>query len=495
MNQLSLNDKLNALAGQLGSLLPEGALVLLLLALLVINAIRRGRPGTIYGYLAGAGLLTTFILQILQPTGSDTGIFANLLVHDSHAAFVRLLSPLAGLLTVGWSMAHSGAVFRQKVEYYALLIGLVLGAMVLSAATHLLSIYLALELLSLSAYLATHLREDKAGAESSFKYLVFGAINSAFLLYSLSWVYGLTGTLHLLAPEFWEALAAQPLAAQVVLAVGVTLGVAFKISAAPGHLWAPDVYETAPLPMVAFFSVVPKVAAATLLLRLGLNLSSASFLQPYFFTLWPLLISATLLVGNLAALSQRRAMRLMAYSSIAHSGFLLLAALPIALSNADPFRLYAVVYLVMNFSTFGLIQYAQGQTGTDDIRGWKGLGLHLPTLGVMMLVAMISLVGLPPTAGFMAKLLALAGSYAVYEQTGGIWVAIAALIGLFSTVLSLFYYLRIPFFLFFKKNENFVTKSPSITYLLVTVGLLTLGLVIGFFRSDLVLAAVNTLLS
>ncbi|HAA14291.1 MAG TPA: NADH-quinone oxidoreductase subunit N, partial [Cytophagales bacterium] len=348
---------------------------------------------------------------------------------------------------------------------------------------------------SLSGYLATHLKEDKRSAESSMKYLLFGAVSSGVLLYSLSWVYGVTGTLNPLSPTFWSQLNGLPLLAQIVLGLGVTFAIAFKISAAPAHLWAPDVYETAPLPLVAFFSVVPKIAAATLLLRLGLVVSpeTAPGLNSYWGTLWPAIIVATLLVGNLAALLQGKAMRLMTYSSIAHSGFLLLAALAAPWASVDAFRIYGLVYLIMNFAAFGLIQQLHQHTGTDRISQWKGWGQQLPYPAILLLVVMIALVGLPPTAGFIAKLITLSAVFDVYSHTESVWMAWAGGIGLFSTVVALFYYLKIPYFLFFKKNEIFATNHSRISYREVLVSVLTLLLLIGFFRSDLMLEALNRL--
>jgi len=496
MMEATLTDRLSSISEQLPYLIPEGMAAATLLLVVLCNVVLKGKDHTVYGWVTMLGtLLSLGYLAFFSQTSDSPELFFGLMQADDHSQYVRVIALVGTVIATVWSFSASAEKFRLKGEYYVLLLGLLLGAMFLGASTHLLMVYLALETLSLSGYLATHLREDKRSAESSMKYLLFGAVSSGVLLYSLSWVYGITGTLSPLSYEFWNQLSALPLLAQMVLGVGVTFAIAFKISAAPAHLWAPDVYETAPLPLVAFFSVVPKVAAATLLIRLGAWVTPASIssLDQYWGTLWPLIIMATLLIGNLAALLQGKAMRLMAYSSIAHSGFLLLAALAAPWVSTEAFRLYGLVYLLMNFAAFGLIQQLHLHTGTDRISEWKGWGQQLTFPAIMLLIVMIALVGLPPTAGFIAKLITLSAVFDVYSQTGSIWMAWAGGIGLFSTVVALFYYLKIPFFLFFKKNEIFATNRTKFSYREVLVSVLTLLLLIGFFRSDLMLEALNHL--
>ena len=485
MSEQPLAKQLDSLTEQLLYLLPEGLLVLTLVVVLLLNIVRRGRATRAYGWLTLGGTLLAMAGLFILPGDHQLQAFGRLFLVDEHSNFVRGMALLGLFLAVLLSLQIRRRNYGRQAEHYGLLLGLTLGAMFLGSSTHLLMVYLSLETLSLSAYLATHLRGDRGSAESSFKYLLFGALSSAMLLYSLSWVYGVTGTLYPLEPGFWEALNSLPLAGQVVLALGVTFGIAFKISAAPAHLWAPDVYETAPLPTVALFSVVPKIAAATLLLRIGLTLGGETS-SPYWEVVWPILISATLLVGNLGAIRQAKAMRLMAYSSIAHSGFLLLAVLAINSAGAVPFRTYSLVYLLMNFAAFGLIKRLIFHTGTDEMSQWKGWGKFLPAIGIFLVVVMVALVGLPPTAGFFAKLITLSAIFAMAESAHH-WVGIAGLIGLFSTVVALFYYLKIPYFLFFQKSESFAIKSQAITYREMLVGLLTILLLIGFFQSDLLL--------
>lgn len=386
-------------------------------------------------------------------------------------------------------------------EYYVMLLGVALGASLMVSTTHLLTIYLAIELVSLSSYVLANFNFDRNSAEASVKYVLYGSAASGLMLYGMSLLYGLTGTLLITDASFAQGLnVAPPLLSSI--AIGLTLcGFLFKISAVPFHIWAPDVYEGVPTPVAALFSVVPKIAGIGLLLRVAPTLFSAA---PAFPGEWLLGVIAmiTMIAGNVAALHQTNAKRMLAYSSIAHSGFLLVGVLVVNSWGTYSVLFYASVYLCVNLAAFWLIKQFRAYTGTYRIADYRGLGLRLPTLGVAMLVVMIALTGLPPTAGFTAKLLVFTSLWDYYQQTSGSQLLYVLVVGLFNTVISLFYYLKIPYYLFFKSisetNESqILSASKNSSQFLGKFGtiFLIIPLLILFFKADWLLAIINRIIS
>ena len=439
--------------------------------------------------------------------------FLGTLVVDRLAIYLKGLFGLALLFVVlmafhyrsGWHAEDSQKVGFERLdrigEYFIMLLGIALGASLMVSTTHLLTIYLAIELVSLSSYILANFNFDRKSAEASVKYILYGGVASGLMLYGMSLLYGLTGTLQLSSDAFVTGLgSASPLLSSI--AIGFTLcGFLFKISAVPFHIWAPDIYEGAPTPIAAFFSVVPKLAGIGLLLRIVPDLFSAA---PDFPGEWLLSIIAmvTMIAGNVAALHQTDAKRMLAYSSIAHSGFLLVGVLVVNSWGVYSVLFYAAVYLCMNLAAFWLIKQLRAHTGSDLIADYRGLGLDNPWLGVGMLLVMIALTGLPPTAGFTAKLFIFSSLWDHYQQVNESYLLYLFIVGLFNTVVSLFYYLKIPYYLFFKKATGpakmpYITQQRGFLYFLDKIGtsLLIIPLLLLFFKADWLSAIINQIIS
>ncbi len=391
--------------------------------------------------------------------------------------------------------ATSNSINRSglPLEWYSLLIAMTLGLFLMTISVNMLSIYLSIELVSICSYLLTALVADRKASEGGIKYLLFGAISSAIMLYGMSLLYGMTGTLDLTAESFGTQLAGQD-SSVVAVAMMLTLaGLLFKLAGVPFHIWTPDAYEAAPVPVAAFFSVAPKAAGVLVLMRIvtALPLESAfgSVSATVIQTPLAVLALAGILIGNLSALRQTDAKRLLAYSTIAHAGFLLVGV--VALNNAgfDAVLFYAGTYVFISLAAFFLIDLLARSNGSDlTISQFAGLGPKQPLLSVALIVVMIALTGLPPTVGFTAKLLSFSALYDTYQQTGNNWLLALFGLGLLNALISLVYYLKIPFLLFFRPavSPTEPQKQPSLPkaaiYLAVGLTVPVVGL---FLKPDL----------
>ena len=414
-------------------------------------------------------------------------IFNGMLRNDDFSAYLKVLIDVASILTV--LMTWRNPKQLRLSEYYALLIAAVLGAHLLVMSMNLVTIFISLELISISSYVLAGFSFSKAGAEGSLKYFLFGSVASAAMLYGFTFLYGLTGTLNFSSPEFVNAIINKTSALFFVAGILAMTGFFYKIAAVPLHPWAPDVYEAAPMPIVAFFSVVPKLAGLGVLTKfsLALNLFGQSHYDWQAIVCLVAILSLT--VGNFSALWQRRPKRLMAYSSIAQSGFLLVGVAAFIPNGIHFMLFYATIYIVSNFLIFFYLQYFEsiGLHGLESFAG-KGKKLALPFFAV--LVGFLSLTGLPPTAGFTGKLFIFSSLWQSYQGSGKPILLWLLIFGLLNTVVSLFYYLRIPFYAFVKPAESdFKAKNPRFENFLGAI--LVLLILILFFNPDLLMRWIN----
>jgi NADH-quinone oxidoreductase subunit N len=394
--------------------------------------------------------------------------FRGLLVTDSFAVMWKamLLLFVAGIIVMWFATTSSTMHEGDGPEFFTLLLGATLGMSLMAATSNLLMIFMAVELASLPSYVLAGFRKtDRIGAEASLKYVLFGAATSAVMVYGLSLLYGLYGTLQIedIAVAMTKSSGGGPstaLGTGALLAVaifGLIVGVGFKISAVPFHFWCPDVFEGASVEVSAFLSVASKGAALALLLRVLMVIAGALNYQnapAVSLTAIAIVIgilgSITATVGNLAAFVQTNIKRLLAYSSIAHAGYMLCAlslviqhdrapdATLVAQSAPQAILLYLLVYLFMNLGAFTVAGLVYRSTGGETLDEYAGLGSRSPVLALCMAACMFSLVGLPPFAGFVAKL------YVMYVlgANGGWWWALVAVIGI-NTIFSLYYYARV----------------------------------------------------
>jgi NADH-quinone oxidoreductase subunit N len=378
---------------------------------------------------------------------------------------------------------------RHFSEYYALIMGAVLGGHLLVMSVNFIMVFVSLELISISSYVLTSFAFNKRSTEGSLKYFLFGSVASAVMLYGLSLLYGMTGTLDFSSTTFIDRLISGGSPLFFLAGTMVLAGFFYKITAAPLHPWAPDVYESAPMPVVAFFSVVPKLAGIAILARfvLAINLFGQS---PYDWqTLLSIAAILTLTVGNFSALWQKNPKRLMAYSSIAQSGFFLVGVAAFLPQGIQFMLFYASVYVLMNFLIFLYLQYFDLQ-GFETIADYAGSGKQFLWPAVFMLTGFVALTGLPPTAGFTGKLFIFSSLWEAYQLSGKQVLLWLMIFGLLNAVVSLFYYLRIPYYALIKSGESQL-KANNLTFENLLGLVLVLVILILFFSPGLLMGWIN----
>jgi NADH-quinone oxidoreductase subunit N len=371
-------------------------------------------------------------------------ISRGLMAIDTFALFFKILFLIAAALTVLMSVRYLDVEGTRAGEYYFLILCATLGMMFMAGGTDLITIFIGLETMAVAFYiLAGFIKPSRRSNEAAVKYFLLGAFSLGILLYGMSIMYGLAGTTNL--RSIATALAGQERDPRLVLAVIlVVAGVGFKIAAVPFHMWAPDVYEGAPTPITAFLSVGSKAASFAMLLRIfleGLPSMNAD---------WRLLFYAlsivTMTVGNLSALTQSNVKRMLAYSSIAHAGYVLIGIVAGTPRGVTATLVYLMVYSFMQLGAFAVVVLLRRQDVVgEEMKDFNGLAFRNPAAALLMLVFMLSLGGIPPTAGFMGKLYLFSAAI----EAGYVWLAV---IGVLNSALSLYYYVRIVVFMFLK-NE------------------------------------------
>jgi NADH-quinone oxidoreductase subunit N len=368
--------------------------------------------------------------------GQHRSAFADTVAGDSFAAFFNVLLLAITILTVLISPRYLRAVHLDFGEYYALVLSAAAGMMLLAAATSLMTIFLGIELLSLALYvLCSFSRLQEHSQESGLKYLLLGGFATGFLLYGMALIYGATGSTTLLGIRAF--VTASP-GTNVLLLLGIgflSVGLAFKASAAPFHMWTPDVYEGAPTIVTTFMSVATKAAAFAAVGRVFV--ATLPSLEAQWYVPLALIAVLSMSIGNVVAITQSNLKRLLAYSGIAHAGFIFLGILPGTTDGLAASLFYIAAYAAMNFGAFAVVTAldAKGEHA-DELSYWTGLFYRRPFLATTMTIFMLSLAGIPPTVGFFAKLF-------VFQAlvTAHLWIPL--IVGILTTVISLYYYLRV----------------------------------------------------
>jgi NADH-quinone oxidoreductase subunit N len=445
----SLNEQLTGITESFAFVLPElilaGGLLLVLVAGLFNN--QRNITLNLLTIITAAGSLACILSEGLQ---TDHTLFNGMLKRDGFGGFLMLLVDVSLIFTclMSWRVEK-----KNLSEYYFLVLAVGLGCHLLLMSTNFIMVFLSLELISISSYVLAGYSFSRTGGEASLKYFLFGSVASAVMLYGFSILYGVTGTLDFTAAVFFERLLEN---SSPMVLIGGLMGLAgflFKMGAAPMHPWAPDVYEAAPMPVIAYLSVAPKLAAVGVLTKflLALHVYGQGEYD------WQIIIAAitilTITIGNFSALWQKNPKRMMAYSSIAHSGFILVGVAAFLPQGIEFMLFYAAVYLLMNYAVFVYLSYFEGQ-GIFSLEGYAGKGKYLTAPGVGITIALIALTGIPPTAGFTAKLFIFSSLWDAYTETHKELLMWLLIFGLLNTVISLFYYLRIPYYAFIKAGAG-----------------------------------------
>jgi len=447
------------------AILPEILMTILAVAVLVYDVIWPEERRVQLGYLAGFGLMAiagVVWLIGVPPAGGleDQLLLGGMIRHDDMAQIFRVMVILAGALSCLLTMGVGP--LRARGDFYAVLIVAVIGASLMSAAADLIMIFLALETTSITLYLlAGYLRDDDRSTEAGLKYFLFGAFTSAFTLYGLSLVYGLTG--HTNIYQLGKALATGGLSdppVAIALAL-VAVGFGFKISAAPFHFWTPDVYQGAPTPITALLSSASKAAAVGLLLRFLLAvfpppqlLGALDGVKDYS-ALWvqltAVLAAVSMSLGNVLALVQSNIKRLLAYSTIAHAGYILIGVAAISTDRsgdgAAAVAFYMFMYVLTNILAFGVVILFANATGSDEIRDLAGLSRRSPWLALAMTIALLSLAGIPPAAGFVGKFLLFRAAVNAHL----VWLA---LVGIVNVIIGLYYYLVVVKVMYMERGPD-----------------------------------------
>ncbi len=422
-------------------------------------------------------------------------LYSRMVIVDDFAVFFKLLFALAAFVTIWMSLGSREVQDGDEGEYYGLVLASTVGLFYMASAANLLMAYLALELVSLTSYVLTgYLRRNRRSGEAALKYLIYGGVSSAVMIYGMSWLYGLAGSLD------YQKLNATVLHGHVepltvFVAIVLVLAVlGFKITAVPFHVWAPDAYQGAPIPVTAFLSVGSKAAGFAMMIRLfypGLSAPAVGDGGGWTFLAgadWPqlmlVLCMATMTLGNLAALGQENVKRLLAYSSIAHAGYTLMGFVVLNDAGLRAMLFYLITYYLMNLGAFLVVMVVANSTGREDLDGYRGLawrGGAVPA--VAMAIFLFSLAGIPPLAGFVGKFYLFA---AVVEQR----YYLLAAVGFANTLVALYYYVRIIRTMFLDQprgDEGVVALDTHNAFLLYFLAIPTI--VLGIYWAPVIALA------
>jgi len=488
-----IHGSISNLLGSVQFFMPEVWLSALFIIVLITDLLFGKNSQKLCKTITCVGVLLICILDLGQRDFVKQSVQENiplflfnnsLLLTRAAVNFKFIIDLLAFVLLLYANWDHKLRAHKKGLsDLYTIIIASVFGLHLMTMAVNLLSIYLSIEMVSLASYLLVAYRSENAfSTEAGLKYVLFGAAASAIMLYGISLLYGFTGSLDLFDGNFVQGLTqANGMAVSFALVL-VLLGIGFKLSFIPMHFWVPDVYEGASTPVTAYLSTLPKIAGFALLIN---------FLTPFIFSAkwvdfdFKLFLSvvgiATMIAGNFAAVLQTNVKRMLAYSSIGHTGFVLMVIITFNQQGITALTWYLLVYSIANIGALILASYFANVTGAEDMEGYKGLGLRYTTASVCFVIILISLTGLPITAGFTGKVFVFSAVYGVYQQNHDLWLLVLMITGALTTVVSLFYYLKIPLNLFIKRLEIVkepVSKSYNLLFLaaIISVLLILLGI-------------------
>jgi NADH-quinone oxidoreductase subunit N len=439
-------------------------------------------------------------LDWLRTSSAAMVAFNGMFILDAFSIFFKIVFLSAAILTIMVSSRYLEIEQVNPGEYYALMLFAVVGMMFMASAGDFITIFVALETMALSFYiLVGYLKQNRKSNEAALKYFLLGSFSTGILLYGISLVYGMTGTTNLrgIGAAAQAGTALQPEHAPIFLlgVILVTVGLGFKIAAVPFHMWAPDAYEGAPTPITAFLSTASKAAAFVVLLRIF----TVSFmaLADRWVLLLAILAVASMTLGNIAAILQDNIKRMLAYSSISHAGYALMGLIAVGLANSNETRafgltsviLYMFIYTFVNIGAFALvIMLRREHVVGDRVVDFAGLGRRAPMASFSMLVFMLSLAGIPATAGFVGKWF-LFGAAVRADYT---WLAVVAVI---NSAISLYYYARVVVMMYMKEPEDDARVAPSLGQRLAIATCIVFTLFFGIYPQPIIALAQRSILA
>ena len=448
---------------------PELILTGVILGAIIYDlTIDKSKSGNV-GWVLVAGLIAVAGAICLQEARITT-LFTDSIVLDPFASFFKLIVILATIFVSIVSLQSGELEDYRKGEYFTLLGIIVFGLFLMVSTVDLIMVYLSIEIVSIMSFvLAGYLKQNTRSNEAGLKYVVYGAFSSGIMLFGLSYIYGLTGSTNYF--QIQQAIMTMDPSANTALMMAMLMvlaGFGYKVSAVPFHFWTPDVYEGAPTTITAYLSIAPKAGAFAMMIRFfnqvladggamgGLDASSVASLP--WANIMSLLAVITMTLGNVVAIQQNNIKRMLAYSSIAHAGYMLLAMPVMSGDSVYAIMIYLVMYLFMNLGAFFVVIIVKNKTGGETFDDYKGLGWEMPMVGVAMTIFMVSLTGLPPSAGFIGKFYIFASLIKGGNQF--YWLVV---VGGINSVVSLYYYFRVVKVMFLEgERKDTILQPPTV---------------------------------
>ena len=459
------------------SILPETLILIIGILILIVEPFWKEEERRNVGWLTAGGLLIAMVISLLfgQPS-APTATLGGMVRFDWLGFFFKMLFMFAGAATALLLMDNENV--GRRGEAYLLLLASLIGMDLMAASGDLVMLYLAIETTSIPLYvLAGFMLGDEKSTEAGFKYLLFGALTSTIMLYGFSLLFGFAGTTNIYQlASMLQAGNLSLLTAFAVLAL-ILVGVGFKVSIVPFHFWAPDVYEGSPTPVAGFLSTASKAAGFAVLVRLFfVAFPVGQDIARYWPIALAILSAITMTVGNLLALPQTNIKRLIAFSSISHAGYAMIGVVALSQLGAASVVFYLAAYILTNLLAFGIVMAFSRVTGLEDLKDYSGLSRRSPWLALMMLAAFLSLAGMPPFGGFVAKVVVFAAGI----QAGYVWLVI---IGIINSVIGVYYYLNAMKYVYLYRmpeqdEENHpvpLTRPYLITLAVLAIGVILIG--------------------
>jgi NADH-quinone oxidoreductase subunit N len=456
------------------SILPETLILVLGVLLLVLEPFWKEEKRRNAGWMTAGGLLAIMAISLLVARpGEPTTVFGGMLRYDWLGFFFKMMFIFGAAVTALFMLDHE--VLGKRGESFILLLAATLGMNLMAASADLVMLYLAIETTSIPLYvLAGFMLSDERSTEAGFKYLLFGAMTSAIMLYGFSLLFGFTGTTNLYELASMAAAGQLSVGVALGLVMLIVVGLGFKVSIVPFHFWAPDVYTGAPTPVAGFLSTASKAAGFAVLMRLfvvafpAISYDWASILA--------VLSAITMTLGNLVAMKQTNIKRLLAYSSIAHAGYAMIGVVALTKLGVTSVVFYLLAYILTNLAAFGIVMAFGRVTGSDEIKDYAGMSRRAPGLALAMLVAFLSLAGMPPFGGFVAKVFVFAAAV----QVNMVWLAV---VGILNSIVGVYYYLTVLKVVYLYRMEGEdeeahpipLTRPYAIGLVVLTLGILLVG--------------------
>ena len=448
--------------------IPELILTITILAALITDLFVKKSKTNMIGWVLGVGLVVVGLSIYNLSSVPPTTLFLDMIVIDPFSSFMKIVIIISTLLVIVASWVNNELEKYRKGEYFTIIGIMVMGLFLMTSSVDIIMLYISIEVVSIMSFvLAAYLKLDTRSNEAGLKYVIYGAFSSGVMLFGLSIVYGLAGsTNYFVIQETLSSLDNTANPALIMALLMIFAGFGYKISSVPFHFWTPDVYEGSPSTITAYLSVAPKAAGFAMIIRffhqvfsdsIGLTSNAVGSTD----LPWPEIIGflavVTMTMGNLVAIQQKSIKRMLAYSSIAHAGYMMLALPVLSMDAVESVMIYLFIYVFMNLGAFFIVIFVKNKTGGESFEDFEGLGWKMPIVGAFMTLFMLSLTGLPPTAGFIGKLYifkTLVGAGSEF-----LWLVVA---GGINSVISLYYYFHVVKVMFLGgKRSDVITYPPS----------------------------------